>query len=155
MKISEHFTTEEFEKSRTANKEGIDNRIKSDIILNNIKNLCENILEPIRAEFGPVHISSGYRSIALNRKVDSQDSSQHILGQAADIMVKGVDVAIVADFINNYTNFDQVIEEHHKNSSWVHVSFNNPNDNRKHAMKTVNINGKIVGYKTVKTFLSA
>jgi uncharacterized protein YcbK (DUF882 family) len=39
----------------------------------------------------PIHINSGYRSMATNRKIEgAARNSQHILGKAADIVVPGV-----------------------------------------------------------------
>ena len=38
--------------------------------IENFKKLAENIFQPIRKHFGkPIHISSGYRSLALNKLI--------------------------------------------------------------------------------------
>jgi uncharacterized protein YcbK (DUF882 family) len=44
------------------------------------------ILEPIRAKFGPIIINSGYRSQEVNTRIGGSPTSQHMLGQAADIV---------------------------------------------------------------------
>ena len=56
--------------------------------------LVNNILQPIRDKFGPVHITSGCRCLLYNRTLKdkrgrrlSKDTSQHVLGKAADIKV--------------------------------------------------------------------
>ena len=49
MNITQHFKLEEFEKSETAKRLGIDNSIPTALIPN-IKALCENVLEPLRTE---------------------------------------------------------------------------------------------------------
>jgi uncharacterized protein YcbK (DUF882 family) len=36
-----------------------------------------------------IHVLSGYRSVAHNRKVGSTDSSRHVTGQAADVTPSG------------------------------------------------------------------
>lgn len=48
------------------------------------------VLQDIRDTFGaPVTINSGYRTVAYNKKVGGAATSQHCLGTAADIVVKG------------------------------------------------------------------
>jgi uncharacterized protein YcbK (DUF882 family) len=44
------------------------------------------ILEPIRSQFGPIIINSGYRSQEVNTRINGSPTSQHMLGQAADIV---------------------------------------------------------------------
>ena len=88
--LSENFTYKEFEESETADKLGIDNTIKRDLIRNNIKELVFHILQPLRDKFDvPIHINSGYRCLKLNAAIGGVPSSQHVMGQAADIVVEG------------------------------------------------------------------
>jgi uncharacterized protein YcbK (DUF882 family) len=55
----------------------------------NIKKLAQN-LEVIRSYFNlPIKINSGYRSPAQNAKVKGKNLSKHLIGQAADIVIKG------------------------------------------------------------------
>ncbi|WP_447875352.1 D-Ala-D-Ala carboxypeptidase family metallohydrolase [Serratia fonticola] len=57
------------------------------------------VLEDVRAHFNaPVTIVSGRRCTAHNAKVGGAKSSQHLLGTAADIQVKGVQPAAVATY---------------------------------------------------------
>ena len=84
MKLSANFWLDEFEKSQTATRHGIDNTVPSGLV-NDIKDLCVNVLQPIRDEFGPVTITSGYRSPDLNAKLGGSSRSQHCAGQAADL----------------------------------------------------------------------
>ena len=52
--------------------------------IKNLGNVAYEILEPTRAKFSkPVMINSGFRSLELNRKIGSSDSSQHTKGMAA------------------------------------------------------------------------
>lgn len=52
--------------------------------------LCVDVLEPIRALLGvPLRINSGYRSAAVNEAIGGAEGSQHLLGQAADIVPVG------------------------------------------------------------------
>ena len=137
LRLSEHFTLSEFERSATATKFGIDNRVPSRFIPA-LQQLCKEILEPLR-EFAqqPIIISSGYRCNLLNIKVGGVYSSQHILGEACDIRIP------VYDFVNeqgqritntdildrwftwimNNCDYDQLIKETtDRRIYWIHVS---------------------------------
>jgi len=43
-----------------------------------LDHLCKNYLEPLRAKFGPVSITSGYRHLAYNRQIGGEPNSVHI-----------------------------------------------------------------------------
>jgi uncharacterized protein YcbK (DUF882 family) len=82
MKLTENFNREEFDCADGS-------EMPTEVQLN-IAELAVQ-LEIIRSHFNaPVTINSAYRSPEHNRKIGSNDSSQHILGKAADIVVKGV-----------------------------------------------------------------
>lgn len=83
-----HFALLEFTESATARKYGIDNAPTPEIV-ENIRSLCVNTLEPLREALGqPVIITSGYRSKALNDILShAVKNSQHLKGQAADFYV--------------------------------------------------------------------
>lgn len=90
MKLTENFSLEEL------NKHNFD---LPQEVLDNLKMLAVQ-LEIIRAHFNvPVTINSGYRNLEYNRNIGSKDSSQHVLGTAADIVVEGVNPDDVADAI--------------------------------------------------------
>ena len=58
MQLSKHFKLEEFEKSMTATRKGIENKADSGII-KNLTDLCYGVLEPVRAKFEkPIIITS-------------------------------------------------------------------------------------------------
>ena len=121
MNLSEHFTDEEFSYSITAIRAGIDNTIP-EVLRRRAVNLCKLVLESVRGHFGlPVHIDSGYRSVALNAIVPgSSDTSQHTLCEAADITIKGIALLDIFKYIQDNLEFDQLILEY---NSWVHVSY--------------------------------
>jgi len=146
MQLSQHFTLEEFTKSQTGDRLGIDN-LPGAAVLDNIMVLCARVLEPVREHFGPVHINSGYRGPALNKAVGGVATSQHCLGQAADIEVSGVANGDLAQWIAENLDYDQVILECYRkgqpNSGWVHVSYKT-SGNRKQQLTAAVINGKMV-----------
>lgn len=58
-----------------------------------------NILQQIRDKFGAaVTINSGYRCSVHNKAVGGANSSKHMVGTAADIVVKGIEPKEVAKF---------------------------------------------------------
>ena len=137
MKSSEHFSLEEMTKSQTGARKGIDNTPPPEVV-ENLKLLCENVLEKVRIHFGrPVIVNSGYRGPKLNKAIGGVKNSQHLTGQAADIEVPGVDNSVLFCWIRDNLVFDQVILEFHKkgvpDSGWVHVSWNTKG-NRKQAI---------------------
>jgi zinc D-Ala-D-Ala carboxypeptidase len=147
MNLSENFTLQELIYSDTAIRRGIDNK-PNDEIIENLKIVCENILEPVREYFkAPVVVSSGYRSVEVCEAVGSSAKSQHTKGQAADFEIFGIPNKDVADWIVNNIDFDQCIlefwNENEPNSGWIHCSFNSAG-NRKQYLKASKENGKVV-----------
>lgn len=145
MKLSKHFSLWEFTASQTATRLGIDNT-PTDEHLDNLIQLCQFVLEPIREQFGPVHVSSGYRSPQLNVAVGGSTTSQHCNGQAADIEIPGLDNCDLANWIANNLDFDQLILEFHNhqkgpNDGWVHVSYTS-RGMRKSVLTAIKQNGK-------------
>lgn len=146
MKLSENFSLAEFTKSQTAIRMGIDNT-PGEEHLENAKALFENVVQPVREQFGPTTINSGYRGPALNEAVGGSSKSQHCRGQAVDIEVPGVPNAEVAAWIEENLDFDQLILEFYTpgipDSGWVHVSYNG-DSNRKSVLTAMKENGKTV-----------
>jgi uncharacterized protein YcbK (DUF882 family) len=127
MQISEHLTLEELTRSQTAIRKRINNKAPMHVI-ENLKLLAEKIFEPTRKHFGkPIRISSGYRSVALNREIGGSKNSQHIQGQAIDIQgTNGLTNLEIFNYIKDNLIFDQLINEYPNSKgepSWVHVSY--------------------------------
>ena len=57
VRLSKNFTLAEFTKSRIALKQNIENT-PTDEHIENMKVLCEMILQPVRNHFGPISINS-------------------------------------------------------------------------------------------------
>jgi len=142
-KISEHLDLSEVIRSEQAKRMGISNMPTPEHI-ENMKKLAENIFEPIRNNFRvPIHISSGYRSEALNKAIGGSKTSQHSKCEAIDIDMdgssNGVTNKMVFDYIYKNLNFDQLIWEFgtSENPDWVHVSYNSKGTQRKQALKAI------------------
>ena len=147
MKISEHLDLAEVTRSETAKRKGISNEPTAEH-LENFKKLAENIFEPIRNHFNvPIHISSGYRSKALNTSIGGSLTSQHCSGEAIDIDMdgssNGVTNKMVFDFIKSTLNFDQMIWEfgNSTNPDWVHVSYESTGKQRKQILRATKVGG--------------
>jgi zinc D-Ala-D-Ala carboxypeptidase len=154
MQLSKNLALAEVTRSETAKRNGISN-MPTPEHLENFKKLAENVFQPIREHFGvPIHISSGYRSAALNKAVGGSASSQHCTGEAIDIDMDGTDItnAQIFHFIKDNLNFDQLIAEFPVNSNpaWVHVSYESTGKQRKQILVAKKVGGatKYIAYKS-------
>ena len=144
MKLTENFSLNELTKSQTAERKGINNTPSAEH-QENLKSLCEMILQPIRDHFEQVvSVSSGYRSPELCTAIGSKITSQHAKGQACDFEIFGVSNKELADYIDQNLDYDQLILEYWKesdpNSGWIHCSFNSQG-NRKQYLRAYKENG--------------
>jgi len=81
MNLTDHFKLEEF-----ASKDG---SVTPSEVVNNLLSLAHN-LEILRGFVNtPIKINSGYRSVDHNKAVGGAKNSQHLIGKAADIVVRG------------------------------------------------------------------
>jgi len=128
MYLTTNFTLAEMTASQVASRNGLNNNPTAGQI-ENLKKLCESILQPIRNHYdAPVIVSSGFRSPELCIRIGSSIDSQHAKGQAADIQVVGIDNKALAKYIKENLDYDQLILEFYKeeegpHSGWVHVSY--------------------------------
>ena len=82
LALSADFKLWEFVKSVTADQNGIKN-LPNETVIAHLRLLCQKI---IQKALGPIKISSGFRSEALNKLVGGADNSDHRLGYAADVI---------------------------------------------------------------------
>jgi hypothetical protein len=124
---------------------GLDNT-PDDAALENLKTLCEKVLQPVRDHFGKsVTVNSGYRSPESNAAVGGSKTSDHCKGQAADIEIDGLPNPELAKWIMDNLDYTQLILEFYTqgqpNSGWVHVSYD-PNNLKKQELTAVKVAGK-------------
>ena len=146
MQLSKNLALAEVTRSETAKRKGISNMTTPEH-LENFKKLAENVFQPIREHFGvPIHISSGYRSAALNKAVGGSASSQHCTGEAIDIDMDGTSITNrqIFDFIKDNLTWDQLIFEFgtEENPDWVHVSYESTGKQRKQILRAIKKGGK-------------
>ena len=144
MKLTEHFTTEEMERSSTGIRLGIDNTCPAEL-MNNMTDVAEQ-LEIIRAHYNaPVHVTSCYRSPALNKAVGGSKTSAHSSAHAADCTVEGVEVLDLCVWCSeNIPDFDQIIYEFGP-TGWMHIGFTSGTPRRQ--LLTATKEGKKTIYK--------
>ena len=118
--LSDHFSQDELTASQTATRQGIKNT-PSPAVVENLRMLAA-LLEQVRTLLGDrsIHISSGYRSLALNRYIGSHDLSAHVRGYAADFTCPafGTPIEVAKEIAESNLKFDQLIYE----GTWVHIS---------------------------------
>jgi hypothetical protein len=146
VRLSTNFTLQEFTKSQTAIRQGLDNT-PSTLHLHSAKLLFGNVVQPVRDNFGVTVINSGYRGPALNEAVGGSSKSQNCKGEAVDIECPGTANYDVANWIKENLEFDQLILEFYTpgipDSGWVHVSYK-AEGNRKSVLTAMKENGKTV-----------
>ena len=59
-------------------------------VVNNLFNLCEYFLEPLQKQLGKIEVTSGYRCSKVNSLVNGSKNSQHMKGEAVDIVPPGL-----------------------------------------------------------------
>ncbi|MEC7120339.1 MAG: D-Ala-D-Ala carboxypeptidase family metallohydrolase [Pseudomonadota bacterium] len=148
IRLSPHFTLAEMTHSQTAARQGIDNSPTA-AHQANLKQLCVELLEPIRSMLGnrPITVSSGYRSVALNAAVNGSLTSAHCIGFAVDFNchsfgnAKAVATFLAHELPKRGIQFDQLILEF---GGWVHLGmFNRQMRQRGQIMTFRMINGKL------------
>jgi zinc D-Ala-D-Ala carboxypeptidase len=135
--LTPHFTFEEMLTSQSAIRfRYLEQFTPTEDIVKSLERLCKNILEPLRVSLGkPVKVSSGYRCLRVNNKIGGAKHSQHLHGEAADILVLSMSVEELFIFIRESDlPYDQLIQEF---DSWVHLSFGARN--RREALRAVKL----------------
>ena len=130
--------------SETALRHGIDNTPSPDVI-ENTEWLYKKILDPLEYILGvKVNITSGYRSPEVNALIGGSTTSQHCLGQAADINVNNYTPQDLFLFIKQKTQlpYDQLILEFPP-AGWVHISYSRQ-QRRSQRFIADKINGKTI-----------
>lgn len=112
-------------------------------IYNNIVNLIENLLDPVREKLGkPIIVTSGWRPPKLNSAVGGSPTSNHLYGCAADIYTGNNstdNVKIAKAVLELQIEFDEVICEgaifneygELVSCKWIHVALRQTNNRKK------------------------
>lgn len=127
-----YFSINELCHSDTANSLKIDNS-PSPQIVQNLSELILSLLEPLREAWGtPILVSSGYRSLRLNKALKhASTTSAHLVGFAADLVPQNGKIEEFKRFVprwlkENNIPFDQcILETDGKGKQWVHLGLYN------------------------------
>ena len=122
-----YFSIKELTKSETATKKGIDNTPNAAQV-KNLEALIDNLLDPIREQWGAaIYVTSGFRSVALNKAVGGVANSHHLGGYAADLTVKSQagNKALFEMIRCSNLQWTQLISEKttSQGCGWVHISY--------------------------------
>ena len=143
MQLSKNFSLEEL----TATGTGYYN-VPSEEVKSKCLYLSNFILQPIRDEVGvPIHVTSGYRSGATNSAVGGSDTSQHLSGEAADLVFASYDIDVIFDWIVEVSKipYGQAILESKDNRRWIHISL--PRLDKPNRVSLIYFNGKYKSYR--------
>ena len=132
--LSPHFTVGEFFRSGTAIRLGIDNNpdahpgegISTAEVVENLRALCTEVLEPLRRRVGRVIVTSCYRCQELNKAVGGVWNSQHLKGEAADIFVPDTATAMrYGHILERHSAVQQLLLEPMgiQQKRWIHVGY--------------------------------
>ena len=124
--FTKNFSYDELIASATAKRLGLDNTPTPEE-KEKLRQLAIEVLQPIRDAWkGVIVVNSAYRSEAVNKAVGGVKTSQHRLGEAADIKVGGKDrnkklFNLIYKLISSgKLKVGQLIDEY--NYQWIHVS---------------------------------
>ena len=129
MKLTQHFTLAELTRSTTAQRLKLDNTPTPEALASLL--YTAEMLERIRSTLDvPIIVTSGYRGPVVNRAVGGVSSSDHMTGQAADIVAPryGTPHAVAALLapLVSMLGIGQLILEGIGGKQWVHVSTRPP-----------------------------
>lgn len=119
------YTLADLTRSQVATRRGIDNTPPPEAAAS-LERLRLQVLEPLAEECRrrglPVpQVTSGYRAPAVNAAVGGSPTSQHVRGEAADLVLPGHPAETLYQLLRTVgLPFDQLIQEF---DSWVHVSW--------------------------------
>ena len=134
MRLSKNFTLAELTKSNTALRLGIDNTPNKEGIYK-LRILATTLLQPLRNYVGPIRVTSGFRSVALNSAIGGSNKSQHTKCEAVDLQHitrgKSENLKIFNALISLGLEYDQCIlefggateTEDSKCPDWIHISY--------------------------------
>lgn len=128
MRLSAHFTLSELSHTGQA-AYAAQNAHEAELHQDVLRAVCDLLLEPIRAHFGPVTIHSGYRCPELNAAIGGAKSSQHMKGEAADFHVAGHSLEEVWTWIRDSSGIQVgqcLLEGHGGAPTWIHISLGAP-----------------------------
>jgi len=145
-----NFQYKEFVKSNNARRFNIPN-IPTEKEWECIEKLVHNVLQSVRDHFGPIRITSGFRSIALCLKSNSSASSNHARGQASDFepLDSSITLFEILEWISFNCDFRELIAEFFP-EGWIHVAYREDGNDKILKLKDHNHNYARVDLSYIK-----
>lgn len=126
VRLSPHFTLAEM----TVTRHRHINNTPTEEALVYLAKLAIHYLESLRAQFGPIRVTSGYRSPALNAAIPgAAKDSAHSYGCAADVQsIYGAPIVEMMLWVIDKSGFDydQIIDEERGGARWMHLGILRP-----------------------------
>jgi zinc D-Ala-D-Ala carboxypeptidase len=122
VNLSPHFTIAEMSHTST----GLNNT-PSPHHVDSLITLCTLVLEPWRALVGPLKVTSGYRAPHVNLRIGGAKSSQHLRGEAADVVPVRTPLEdawrVLVELVEGGLPADQaIVYQRERGHGWIHVS---------------------------------
>ena len=117
VRLTNNFTLEELSQTSTGLPNNPGTADKKKLLF-----LATYILQPTRDKFGKIRVNSGYRSHQVNQAIKGAPTSQHLFGEAADILPLDADIYEVFKWMRSELKYGQIIFETNGASKWIHVS---------------------------------
>ena len=142
VKLSPHFTLEEMTRSDWAARNGVRNDPSPEHV-ENLKRLCVEVLEPIRdAVKAPIFVTSGYRSLTVNRAAGGALASAHMDGRAADFVVGGMSIEVASLVVRNACRTLPVGKLIQEFGRWLHVQIDLVGEPRRQWLQAYSKDGR-------------
>lgn len=125
MKLSKYFTVNDMTKNNSR-PIAVTNGVPAQEIACNLKGVCENVMDIIKAKYPGITITSAFRRPG-DISVGALEKSQHTRGQAVDFVINGFSRKQhfeAIQWIQQAVPYDQLIlETDGKTTVWIHVSY--------------------------------
>jgi zinc D-Ala-D-Ala carboxypeptidase len=131
MKFTKDFDLVRLTHSDTATRNHIEEQFNPPpSVVANLNLLANKILQPLKDGMGDFFVTCAYRCPAVNKTVGGAASSQHLVGEAADlVLTNGANITIAKKILELNLPFDQMIIEGGTlaKPNWIHVSYSGRN----------------------------
>jgi zinc D-Ala-D-Ala carboxypeptidase len=144
MQLSPHFSFAEMTRTGQSRLQEA-NRQQAMGFIVPLTAVCVDLLEPIRLQYGPVRVNSGFRGLAVNTAIGGSKRSQHMKGEAADLTVPGQKLEDVFRWIvmDSGIKFGQaILEGRTPVPTWIHISLGAPYRDPKMCGQILRFDGK-------------
>ena len=144
LPMAPNFKYKEFVISPTALRFGIVNE-PNEQEWQSIERVAGNIIQPVRNQFGPLNITSGYRCVELCLKVGSSSTSNHTKGEAIDFepVDNNIKMITIIEWIHKNLPYRELIAEYFPHG-WIHVAFRLNGNNSQLKLKDADNNYSII-----------